>query len=135
MERIEQVDLNRALEAEYPLTQAVRIGNLIFVSGQIALDREGKIVGENDLAAQCKKCFENLGEVLEAAGATFKDLVKLTSFFTADITDPAVVRTYFDVREAYLGSHKPASSGVQVKSLIYPGLLLEMDAIAVLPHT
>lgn len=131
MSHVEQINLGRRLEHKIPVTQGVKTGRMIFISGQIALDGDGNVVGENDLAAQCRKCFENMKEVLEAAGATFSDVVKLTSFFSVDITDSNVVQTYFDIREEFLGRHRPSSSGVQVKALMYPTLMLEMDAIAV----
>ncbi len=133
MAHIELIDPKRIWDDDFPLSPGVKAGSMLFVSGQIALDSDGNVVGKDDLVAQTRKCFENMKEVVEAAGAKLTDIVKLTTFFTVDITDPSVVSTYFDVRREFLGKHKPASSGVQVKSLMYPSLLLEMDAIAVLP--
>jgi enamine deaminase RidA (YjgF/YER057c/UK114 family) len=133
MAHITQLDPKVAWDDSTPLTQGVKVGNLIYLSGQVALDGEGNVVGKGDLVAQTRKCFENIRDVLQLAGASLSDLVKLTTYFTVDIGNPAVTRAYWNVREEFLGSHKPASTGLRVHSLIYPELLLEIDAVAVLP--
>jgi enamine deaminase RidA (YjgF/YER057c/UK114 family) len=133
MAHITQLDPKVAWDDSTPLTQGVKVGNLIYLSGQVALDSEGNVVGKGDLVAQTRKCFENIRDVLQLAGASLSDLVKLTTYFTVDIADPAVTRAYWNVREQFLGSHKPASTGLRVNSLIDPELLLEIDAVAVLP--
>ncbi len=122
-----------ARHADTPLTQGVKVGNFIYLSGKVALDDRGHVVGPGDLVVQTRKCFESIRDVLAVAGASLTDLVKLTTYFTVDITDPAVTRAYWNVREEFLGSHKPASTGLRVHSLIHPELLLEIDAVAVLP--
>lgn len=133
MAHIKQLEPQFSWDDNTPLTQGVKIGNLIYLSGQVALDKEGNVVGKGDLVAQTRKCFENIRDVLRLAGASLSDLVKLTTYFTVDIADPVITRAYWNVREDFLGSHKPASTGLRVQSLIYPELLLEIDAVAILP--
>jgi enamine deaminase RidA (YjgF/YER057c/UK114 family) len=70
-------------------------------------------------------------ELLDLAGAGFKDVVQLTTYFTIDITDSSVRRAYWQVRQEFFGSHKPTSTGMQIRALLYPSLLLEVAAIAV----
>jgi enamine deaminase RidA (YjgF/YER057c/UK114 family) len=101
----------------------------IYISGQVALDKDGNIVGENDLYAQTVQVCENIKYALAAVGATYADVVKLNTFMT-DITQVQVVR---DVRRLYVNAdNPPASTTVEVSRLFRPGLLIEMDAIAVL---
>jgi 2-iminobutanoate/2-iminopropanoate deaminase len=133
MAHIKQLEPQFSWDDNTPLTQGVQVGNLIYLSGQVALDKQGNIVGKGDLVAQTRQCFENIRDVLQLAGASLTDIVKLTTYFTVDIADPATTRAYWNVREEFLGSHKPASTGVRVHSLIYRELLLEIEAVAVLP--
>lgn len=103
-------------------------GRTIYISGQVPLNNEGQIVGEGDLAAQTKQVFENIKAALDAAGASFDDVVKLT-FFVTDITQMQTVR---DVRDAYVNTGKPpASSAVEIRKLINEAFLIEIEAIAV----
>ena len=118
-------------DRDFPLSQGLRVGDFLFLSGQIAVDADGNVVGKGDLRAQTRQAFENIKTILDQAGATFDDVVKLTTFFTADIGN---YKDYFDVRRQYFGTHKPASTGVQVVALAFPGLLLEIEAIAILPR-
>ena len=105
-------------------------GRFIAVSGQIALDEHGELVGPGDPAAQARQVFANLGRCLTAAGATFQDVVKLT-YFVTDIAHLPAVRTARD--EVIDIAHPPASSAVQVAALFRPDLLLEIEAFAILP--
>ena len=110
-------------------TDAVRAGNLLFVSGCVALDAGGKLVGEGDVVAQARQVFENIGLCLTAAGASFADVVKVTTFLT-DIGDRAAVNT---VRQEVFGAARPASTLVQVSALVLPEFLIEVEAVAVVP--
>ncbi len=106
-------------------------GRLVAISGQVALDEDGKIVGEGDPEAQARQVFENLRRCLAAAGATFDDVVKFT-FFTTDIGLLPVIRT---VRDTYVDvERRPASSAVQVAALFRPELVLEIEALAIVPE-
>jgi 2-iminobutanoate/2-iminopropanoate deaminase len=98
----------------------------IYVSGQIALDAEGILVGTGDLRAQTEQVFENLARVLEANGATFEHVVKIQTFFTT-LDDLAGSR---EVRARYLPVEPPASTAVQVAALVVPDALIEVDVVA-----
>jgi enamine deaminase RidA (YjgF/YER057c/UK114 family) len=126
-----EITVDWSWDDESGYAQAIEAGGLLFISGQAALDADGRVVGENDLAAQTRKCFENMRELLDLAGAGFKDVVQLTTYFTIDITDSSVRRAYWQVRQEFFGSHKPTSTGMQIRALLYPSLLLEVAAIAV----
>ena len=110
-------------------TDAVRAGNLLFVSGCVALDAEGKLVGEGDVVAQARQVFTNIGLCLSAAGASFADVVKVTTFLT-DIADRARINP---VRQEFFGEARPASTLVEVSALVLPEFLIEVEAVAVLP--
>jgi reactive intermediate/imine deaminase len=103
-------------------------GRLIAISGQVALDESGRLVGPSDPEAQARQVFENLRRCLAAAGATFADVVKLTVY----VTDLATMTAVRAVRDEYVDTTRPpASSAVQVAGLVLPELLLEIDALAV----
>lgn len=102
--------------------------SLIFISGQLARDQEGNIVGPRDMRAQLKQVGENLRKALTAAGATLDDLVKTTTF----VTDIDEFFKHVDVRHDYLGVALPASTTVEVRRLSHPDLMVEIEAIAML---
>ena len=99
----------------------------IYVSVQIAYDKDGKVVGAGDMKAQAEQVFKNLQVALAAAGAKFSDVVKMNSY----ITDMSKVQAVRDVRAKYFGDATPASTFVQVAGLVRPELLLEIEVIAV----
>jgi 2-iminobutanoate/2-iminopropanoate deaminase len=107
-------------------TDAVRAGNLLFVSGFVPVDGEGRLVGRDDVVAQVRQVFANLGAVLAAAGATFADVVKVTVYLT-DIADRARINP---VRQEIFGDTRPASTLVEVSALVVPGAKVEIDAVA-----
>jgi reactive intermediate/imine deaminase len=103
-------------------------GRTVYISGQIALDAQGNLVGAGDMAAQAEQVFANLRAALAAANASFADLVKLT-YYLVDIVQIQAVR---DVRDRYIDAARyPASTAVEVRRLVHPDLLLEIDAVAV----
>ena len=106
-------------------TDAVRAGDLLFVSGCIAVDGDGRLV-DGDVVAQTRQVFANLGAVLAAAGAGFGDVVKVTVFLT-DVDDRRAVNT---VRQEVFGDARPASTLVEVSRLAIPGALVEIEAVA-----
>jgi 2-iminobutanoate/2-iminopropanoate deaminase len=114
-------------------SQAVRVESAdavwIYVSGQIAIDLEGNLVGPGDLRAQTRQVFENLKAILKAHGATFADVVKIGTYLTT-LYDLAGIR---EVRSEYLTSEPPASTAVQVMALVVPDALIEIDLVAVVP--
>ncbi|MCT9113146.1 RidA family protein [Streptomyces mirabilis] len=103
-------------------------GRFVAVSGQLALDEDGKLVGAGDPTAQARQVFENLRRCLAAAGATFDDVVKLT-FFVTDMAHMPAVRA---ARDAHIPADRlPAASAVQVAALVRPEFLMEIEAYAV----
>ena len=101
----------------------------IYVSGQIANDLEGTLVGPGDLRAQTRQVFENLRAILEANGATFSDVVKIGTYLTT-LEDLDAMR---EVRKEYLTTEPPASTAVQVVALVVPDAMIEVDLVAVVP--
>jgi enamine deaminase RidA (YjgF/YER057c/UK114 family) len=105
-------------------------GRTIYLSGQIAVDRNGKLVGEGDIRAQAQQVFENLKAGLEAVGADFSHMVKL-NFYLLDASQIQVVR---EVRDQYVNRQSPpASTAVEIRNFVREGLLIEIDAVAVTP--
>ena len=98
----------------------------VYISGQIALDRDGNVVGQGDMKAQAEQVFKNLQAALDAAGAKFSDVVKM-NMYTTDIAQIQAIR---DARGRYFGDVTPASTLVQVVHLARPELMLEIEVIA-----
>jgi 2-iminobutanoate/2-iminopropanoate deaminase len=115
----------------YPMfsADAVRFGDLLFVSGCVSADGEGNIVGEGDLALQTRTTLDNLRMVLQAAGSDLEHVLK-TTVFMLDISQRGVTH---DIRKEYFGDSPPASTMVEVKGLGRPEYLIEIDAIAAIP--
>ncbi|MFD7298939.1 RidA family protein [Streptomyces sp. NPDC059897] len=106
-------------------------GRLIAVSGQLALDEKGELVGPGDPLAQARQVFENLRRCLAAAGASFEDVVKVT-YFVTDVAHMPAVR---QARDEFLDPARlPAASAVQVAALMAPDFLMEIEALAVTPE-
>ncbi len=110
-------------------TDAVRAGSLLFVSGCIAVDEQGRLVGGDDVVEQTRQVLRNVGSVLAAAGAGFGDVVKVTVFLT-DIDDRATIDP---VRREFFGAARPASTLVEVSALAVPGAKVEIEAVALVP--
>jgi enamine deaminase RidA (YjgF/YER057c/UK114 family) len=105
-------------------------GRSVYIAGQIAIDRAGKLVGQDDFRAQAEQVFENLKAALEAVGADFTHVVKL-NIYVVDMTNLPILR---EVRDRYVNmQHPPASTAVEVRKLAFDVLLLEIDAVASLP--
>ena len=102
-------------------------GRLVFVAGQIAFDANGELVGAGDIAAQTRQVMENIQLALEAAGATFADVVRVVNY----ITDVSLFGEMAAVRKEYLVEPYPASTLVEVSALMFPEVLIEIEAIAV----
>src|SRR4029453_13352220 len=99
---------------------------MVFIAGQIALDKDGKVVGEGDMKAQAEQVFKNLEAALAAAGAKFTDVVKMNTYVT-DMDKAPAVR---EVRAKYFADTTPASTLVQVVKLARPEFMLEIEVIA-----
>ena len=112
-------------------TDAVRFGDLLFVSGLAALDSSGQLVGRGDVVAQTRQIFTNFKTVLDAAGADFSDVLKVTVFLI-DVRDRTEINP---VRQEFFGNARPASTLVGVKELALPGMLVEIEAVVGLDTT
>ncbi|ANZ39321.1 enamine deaminase RidA [Lentzea guizhouensis] len=109
-------------------------GRLVFVSGQVAVDETGCVVGVDDLAAQTRQALSNLHHVISRFGADWSDVVKFT-WYVVDVSD---VQTLRDVRDEILRPalgevHNPASTLVQVAALFGPEFLVEVEAVVAVP--
>jgi len=102
---------------------------LVFVSGLLARDREGTIIGKGDMGAQIRQVGENLRIALEAAGATLDDLVRTCTY----VTDIEEFFRHVEVRQEYFGRALPTSTTVEVRRLSHPEFLVEVEAFAALP--
>lgn len=109
---------------------AIRTGDLLFVSGQAALDDDGKVVGEDDLGAQSEFVFDCLERVLADQGCTFDDVVNMRSY----LTDISRLPEYAAVRKRRMTGEPPTSTTVEVPRLFRPGLLIEVDVVAAIPR-
>ena len=103
---------------------------LVIISGQVALDSAGRIIGVGNMTAQATQVFENLKVALAAAGATFKDVIKLNAY----LTSMAKSQAYLDVRDRYVSpTAPPASTTVEVQRLFRDEFLVEVEAIVAVP--
>ena len=107
-------------------SQVVRAGSLVTTAGLIALDAEGKVVGEGDVEAQVRKTLDNLVNALESEGASLTDVIKTTLY----VSDKADYKAVNDIYNQYFADIRPARATVEAP-LVMPSLLFEMDAIAV----
>ena len=114
-------------EATVGYSRAVKVGGQVFVSGTTAVDEQGAIVGKEDAYAQAKFILEKIGKALQAAGASFGDVVR-TRIFVTNINDwPAIGRAHGEVFKDI----RPAATMVEVSRLIDPELLVEIEVDAV----
>lgn len=125
----EEIAVPGLLEPISHYANAVRFGNMLYISGLTPHDEAGKLVGENDAAAQTEQILRNMQKVLTAAGATFADVLKVTVFLT-DLSDRVRINP---VRQRHFGSSRPASSLFGVTGLALPGMKVEIEAIAGIP--
>ena len=101
-------------------------GPMLFVSGVVPVDEQGRLVGGDDIVEQARAVFRNLAAVLAAGGATFADVVKVSVFLT-DVDDRPLINP---VRQEAFGAARPASTLVEVSRLAVPGAKIEVEAIA-----
>jgi enamine deaminase RidA (YjgF/YER057c/UK114 family) len=115
-------------------SHAAKVGlegtGLMFVSGQVAFDDEGKLVGEGALSIQTEQVFTNLARILADQGGSLNDIVNIRTF----LTDISRISEYGAVRARYLTGTPPTSTTVQVAGLVTPGALVEIDVVAVIDH-
>lgn len=111
----------------YAISLGVRAGNLVFVSGQAAVDEHGDTVGEGDFDKQARQVFANLARVLANAGTDLAHVVKVTIL----VTDMSVIDRVIELRREYFTEPYPADTIAAVDSLARPEWLIEIEAIAV----
>lgn len=114
------------VEGKGPYSQCTRVGNTLYIAGQVAWDKSGNVVGAADVVAQATRCFEGIKALVEAAGGAMDDVVKVNMFLVR-ITDSAAVRP---IRERFFRAPYPAWTTVAVSALVLPELLIEIEAIA-----
>ncbi|ATA55015.1 Enamine/imine deaminase [compost metagenome] len=115
--------------APFLLSQAIQLGNLVFVSGQAAIGDDGEIVGKGDFDRQAEQAFKNLDRVLRAAGTGLGSVVKVTIFLTSMANFPKIV----ELRRQWFSAPYPADTIVEVSGLYSPDAMIEIEAIAVAP--
>ena len=111
------------------IAQAVRAGDFVYTSGQVAYDRNGNVVGKGDMKAQARQTFANIRELLALAGASMDDVVKITAF----VVDMSKYADYSAARAEAFPGNVPASSTVSTPRLVNPDLLVEVEAVAYKP--
>jgi enamine deaminase RidA (YjgF/YER057c/UK114 family) len=115
----------------YSQVACVTGGMVVFIAGQVSLDKSGKLIGKADCRAQLQQIFENLRAAVEAAGGNFNHVIKLNSYFL----DLSHLPEFLEVRDRYVNlKNPPASTAVQVTRLFRPEFLVEVEAVAVVPQ-
>jgi 2-iminobutanoate/2-iminopropanoate deaminase len=123
----QQIRLDPDPYEPFRLSQGFRVGELVIVSGQAAIDESGQIVGVGDFDAQAQQTFQNLERVLEAGGSSLDRVVKVTIF----LTDMSNFGKIVELRGTWFSPPYPADTIVEVSSLALPELEIEIEAIAV----
>lgn len=113
----------------YAISLGIRVGNLVFVSGQAAVDEHGDSVGGDDFETQARQAFANLAKVLAQAGSGLDHVVKVTIF----VTDMTVIDEVIKLRREFFTPPYPADTIAQVAALARPEWQIEIEAIAVVP--
>ncbi|WP_180954889.1 RidA family protein [Bacillus sp. V3-13] len=119
-----------------PFSQGWKVGNLIFVGGQISADENGKTIGVGDIEVQTRNVFENIRKVLNEAGADMKDIVKLNTYYVFDGDENEATEFWEKmtrVRMEYLADPGPAGTAIRISGFAFEDLLIEVEAIAVVP--
>lgn len=112
-------------------TDAVRFGDLLFISGVVSVDGDGNVVGKGDAVAQTRRIFANMKKILDEVGAGFGDVLKVT-LYLRNIEDRPKINP---VREEVFGQARPASTLVEIAKLIHPDLLVEIEAVVGIPKS
>ncbi len=123
-----KIDPNWAWDDRFPLAQGIKLGNLLYISGQVAVDPDGNIVGKGDIKAQTRKVFENIEAILRKSGGTLDNLINITTY----LTDIKLFEGYNDTRAKILKDLRPTSTTVAVSGLAFEGLLVEINGVAYL---
>jgi 2-iminobutanoate/2-iminopropanoate deaminase len=125
----EEIRIDRLAEPISHFTDGVLAGGFLYVSGIVAVDGDGRLVGGDDVVAQTRQVFETMRVILGAGGCGFEDVVKVTVFLT-DIDDRPLINP---VRQEIFGATRPASTLVEVPRLAVQGARVEIECIALVP--
>jgi Putative translation initiation inhibitor, yjgF family len=125
--KISQIKITPDTYAPFNLAQGYRVGDLLFISGQTAIDDNGQLIGIGDFDVQAQKAFENLEKVLKAGGSSLKNVVKATIL----LRDMSNFNKIVKLREKYFTKPYPADTICEVSSLFSSEALIEIEAIAV----
>lgn len=123
--KLERVVTNPDNYAPFRLSQGIRYGNLLFVSGQAGAGEDGRIV-EGGFSAQGERAFANLRRVLEAGGSSLGDVIKVTIF----VTDMGNFDKVVELRRQFFSKPYPADTIAEVRALYHPNVMIEIEAIA-----
>ena len=119
--------LGKPTGSSYSAGVSVPVGRLVFISGIVAMDENGDVIAPGDMEGQTRRVFDRIGELLGEAGADFQDVVKITTY----VTDMSKYADFSKVRGEVFQDGYPASATVGVSALVKDGLLVEVEAIAV----
>jgi 2-iminobutanoate/2-iminopropanoate deaminase len=126
----EEIRVDSLAEPISHFTDAVLAGGLLYVSGIVAVDRDGRLVGGDDVVTQARQVLGNMRAVLQAGGCGFEDVVKVTIFLT-DVDDRPLINP---LRQEAFGDARPASTLVEVPRLAVEGAKIEIECVAVVPQ-
>jgi 2-iminobutanoate/2-iminopropanoate deaminase len=125
---IKEGHFDKLLNTHY--SEGIRVGNLVFVAGQLPVDDQLNLTGKNDPDKQARKVFQNMQGILEEAGATMQDVVMLNLY----VTDIGLISKIAQARRDYFGSNRPVATLVEVSRLAHADAVVEVNAIAVVNH-
>ena len=118
---------------DLPYSAGVRSGDLIFVGGEAALDKDGNVLFPNDVVAQTRLVMENITAVLGGFGATLADVVKITSFYVSRGSKEEWMESA-RIRGEYFTAPGPAATAIPLPALAYDGLMIEIEVTAAVPR-
>ena len=124
----QRVDPGWSWTRKYNISAGVKIGDTVHLSGNVAFNHSGEIVGTGDVYTQSKQIFRNIEEALESAGAAMTDIIKITTY----LTDISNYGEFGKARNEAFPDGVPASTAVAVSALVMPELLVEVEAVAVI---
>jgi len=127
---IKLINPSKSMDCPTKISQGllVKSNKMLVVSGQVALDKEGKVMGKDSMKKQMEIIMGRLGNILEEAAGKFDDVIKVTMF----LTDISKLSEAIEVRSKYLQDNKFVATAVEVSALVKPGLLVEVEIMAVL---
>ena len=110
-------------------SHVTKVGDTVWVSGQLPLDEDGNIVGKDSMAVQTDKTYENLQKCLASVGATMRDIV-LLGIYVTDLDE--FDKNTAEIRKKYFGKYRPATTGLEISRLYFPEAMIEVEATAVI---